>query len=117
MVDVAERTRDAGNTIESIRHDWDRSEAEALYALPFADLMFRAQGIHRRNFDPNHVEMLDGRAFTELKLKLYDAVITDYNDLLKLRPNKATGPPRPFWTTRSTRSVTDRWLLSRVPDS
>jgi biotin synthase len=39
-----------------LRHDWDRSEAEALYALPFADLMFQAQGIHRRNFDPNHVE-------------------------------------------------------------
>lgn len=42
--------------IESVRHDWDRTEAEALYALPFADLMFRAQVIHRRNFDPNHVE-------------------------------------------------------------
>src|SRR5258705_14014698 len=36
---------------ESVRHDWDRTEAEALYALPFADLMFRAQVIHRRNFD------------------------------------------------------------------
>lgn len=39
-----------------IRHDWSRSEAERLYALPFADLMFEAQTIHRRNFDPNHVE-------------------------------------------------------------
>ena len=38
------------------RHDWTRSEAEALYDQPFADLVFRAQGIHRRNFDPNHVE-------------------------------------------------------------
>jgi biotin synthase len=40
----------------AIRGDWDRAEAEALYALPFADLMFRAQSIHRANFDPNHVE-------------------------------------------------------------
>ena len=39
-----------------VRHDWDRAEAEALYAMPFADLMFRAQGIHRANCDPNHVE-------------------------------------------------------------
>jgi biotin synthase len=41
---------------ESVRHDWDRAEAEALYDLPFADLMFRAQNLHRSHFDPNHVE-------------------------------------------------------------
>ena len=40
----------------AIRHNWTRAEAEALYDLPFADLMFRAQSIHRANFDPNHVE-------------------------------------------------------------
>src|SRR5579859_3871864 len=40
----------------AIRHNWTRTEAEALYDLPFADLMFRAQSIHRANFDPNHVE-------------------------------------------------------------
>jgi len=44
------------DTREPVRHDWDRAEAEALYALPFADLMFRAQSIHRSHFDPNHVE-------------------------------------------------------------
>ena len=38
------------------RHDWTRAEAQALYDLPFADLIFQAQSIHRRNFDPNHVE-------------------------------------------------------------
>ena len=38
------------------RHDWTRDEAQALYDLPFADLMFQAQSIHRANFDPNHVE-------------------------------------------------------------
>jgi biotin synthase len=45
-----------GSTIEVIRHDWKRAEAQALYDLPFADLMFRAQRIHRGHFDPNHVE-------------------------------------------------------------
>jgi biotin synthase len=39
-----------------IRHDWTRSQAEALYGLPFADLIFEAQSIHRGIFDPNHVE-------------------------------------------------------------
>ena len=46
----------SGSTIEVIRHDWKRAEAEVLYELPFADLMFRAQGIHRSHFDPNHIE-------------------------------------------------------------
>ncbi|KYH03501.1 biotin synthase BioB [Bradyrhizobium sp. DOA1] len=35
---------------------WQRVEAEALYGQPFAELMFRAQSVHRNNFDPNHVE-------------------------------------------------------------
>src|SRR5258708_12711013 len=47
---------DAANTSDQSRRAWTRAEAEALYDLPFADLIFRAQGIHRRNFDPNHVE-------------------------------------------------------------
>lgn len=47
--------RDLSSQSQS-RHDWTRPEAEALYDQPFADLVFRAQGIHRRNFDPNHVE-------------------------------------------------------------
>ena len=38
------------------RHDWSRDEAERLYALPFADLIFRAQTVHRRTFDPNRIE-------------------------------------------------------------
>jgi biotin synthase len=39
-----------------VRHDWTRSQAAALYGLPFADLIFEAQYIHRSIFDPNHVE-------------------------------------------------------------
>lgn len=29
----------------------------ALYELPFSDLIFKAQSIHRENFDPNHVQI------------------------------------------------------------
>ncbi|MCK1440440.1 biotin synthase BioB [Bradyrhizobium sp. 15] len=39
-----------------LRSNWERVEAQALYSLPFADLMFRAQSVHRDNFDPNHVQ-------------------------------------------------------------
>ena len=47
---------DNRNTFGQPRYNWTRPEAQALYDLPFADLIFQAQGIHRRNFDPNHVE-------------------------------------------------------------
>jgi len=46
--------QDGGSDI--IRNDWSRREAQGLYDLPFAELMFQAQCVHRRNFDPNHVE-------------------------------------------------------------
>lgn len=38
------------------RLQWTRSAAAAIYSLPFSDLIFRAQGVHRSNFDPNVVE-------------------------------------------------------------
>jgi biotin synthase len=44
------------DSVARTRHDWTRLEAETLYNLPFPDLLFQAQTIHRRNFDPNHVE-------------------------------------------------------------
>ena len=53
---VPPRMDDATDAPSQSRSDWTRAEAEALYALPFADLMFQAQTVHRRAFDPNHVE-------------------------------------------------------------
>ncbi len=40
-----------------IRSNWRIKEVEALFALPFNDLIFRAQTIHRRFFDPNEVQV------------------------------------------------------------
>jgi len=40
-----------------IRHDWTLAEVQALFALPFNDLLFRAQAVHRRHFDPNAVQI------------------------------------------------------------
>jgi biotin synthase len=39
------------------RHDWTREEVRALFELPFPDLMFRAQSVHRQNFDPAEVQI------------------------------------------------------------
>ncbi|CDX35971.1 biotin synthase [Mesorhizobium sp. SOD10] len=36
---------------------WTREEAQAIYDQPFNDLLFRAQTIHRENFDPNRVQL------------------------------------------------------------
>ena len=40
-----------------IRHDWRREEIAALFALPFNDLIFRAQAMHRKYFAPNEVQI------------------------------------------------------------
>jgi biotin synthase len=39
------------------RHDWTRDEVRALFDLPFPELMFRAQSLHRQNFDPTEVQI------------------------------------------------------------
>ena len=52
-------------TVESTRpaasgtnpQHWSVAEIEALLKLPFSDLMFQAQQIHRENFDPNAVQL------------------------------------------------------------
>ena len=41
----------------TVRHDWTREEVRALFALPFPELMFRAQAVHRRYFDPTEVQI------------------------------------------------------------
>ncbi|MDQ7011617.1 MAG: biotin synthase BioB [Mariprofundaceae bacterium] len=40
-----------------MRHDWTVDEIEALFALPFNDLIFRAQQAHRAHFDANEVQL------------------------------------------------------------
>jgi len=36
---------------------WTQVEARTLYEAPFNDLLFRAQTVHRENFDPNRVQL------------------------------------------------------------
>ena len=39
------------------RHDWTREEVEALFALPFTELVFQAAQVHRRWFDPTELQL------------------------------------------------------------
>ena len=39
------------------RHDWTREEIEALFDLPFTELVFQAASVHRRWFDPTELQL------------------------------------------------------------
>lgn len=41
---------------ERLSQNWTAEAAEALYASPFPELMFRAQSLHRQYFDPAEIE-------------------------------------------------------------
>jgi len=43
--------------LSGIKPEWNPAVVEALFDLPFNDLMFRAQSAHREHFDPNAVQM------------------------------------------------------------
>ncbi len=40
-----------------LRSDWSKAEITALFELPFNDLLFKAQSIHRKNFNPNQLQV------------------------------------------------------------
>ena len=41
----------------ALRHDWRLQEIQDLFDLPFNDLLYQAQTIHRRNFDANEIQL------------------------------------------------------------
>ena len=43
--------------MSELRHDWRIEEVNALMALPFSDLMFKAHQVHRENFPANQVQI------------------------------------------------------------
>ena len=42
---------------EILRHDWTVEDIAVLFDMPFNDLLFEAQTIHRKNFDANAVQV------------------------------------------------------------
>lgn len=60
IANVTKMTGQRGNAsvaAAAIRHDWTEAEAQALYDLPFMELLFRAHSVHRASFDPNKIQM------------------------------------------------------------
>jgi biotin synthase len=52
-----EHTMPVTDLNENIRHNWTTAEVQALFELPFNDLMFKAQTIHRQHFNANEVQV------------------------------------------------------------
>jgi len=42
---------------QEVRNDKSRDEVLALFGMPFNDLLFQAQTVHRQNFNPNEVQL------------------------------------------------------------
>ena len=57
MMDLRMSATRGAEADRALRRDWTREEAQAIYDAPFNDLLFRAQTVHRRSFDPNAVQM------------------------------------------------------------
>jgi biotin synthase len=54
---ITDRSPAAPDLSGAVRQDWTRAEVAALFGLPFPDLMFHAQRIHRLHFDPCEVQI------------------------------------------------------------
>jgi biotin synthase len=53
-LDVSSR---AAAPLGTVRHDWTRDEVRALFTLPFPELIFQAQRVHRMHFEPGDVQI------------------------------------------------------------
>jgi biotin synthase len=56
-IDSFVQPRIVGKELGVVRTDWSRAEIRALFALPFPELIFQAQTVHRMNFDPTQVQI------------------------------------------------------------
>jgi biotin synthase len=52
MTTITETAREDG-----LRNDWTREEVRQLFDQPLLDLVYRAQTVHRRHFDPHQVQL------------------------------------------------------------
>ncbi len=50
-------TRDVPADSPTVRHDWTLDEVLDLFRIPFNDLLYRAQTVHRAHFDANEVQI------------------------------------------------------------
>ena len=57
MSAIIDKIENIETKLGQVRHNWSTEEISALYEMPFNDLLFEAQKIHREHFDPNAVQV------------------------------------------------------------
>ena len=57
LLDARPDSAPPAGPLHPVREAWSREEADALMALPFMDLILRAQTVHREHFAPNRIQM------------------------------------------------------------
>ncbi len=45
------------NPENAVRNDWSLAQVKAIFEMPFNELLFQAQTVHRQHFDPNAVQI------------------------------------------------------------
>jgi biotin synthase len=53
----ADTNKPPASQLSALRFDWRKAEIDVLFGLPFNDLLYRAQQVHRDFFDPNQVQI------------------------------------------------------------
>ncbi|MGJ8678970.1 biotin synthase BioB [Paraglaciecola sp.] len=54
---MSQNSASLNQSSSEVRHDWTIDQVNELFALPFNDLLFKAQCVHRQHFDPNQVQV------------------------------------------------------------
>ncbi len=57
MTDTVATLGRSAHPTQAANRPWTQADVRELYDLPFADLIFRAQSVHRQHFDANEVQM------------------------------------------------------------
>lgn len=57
MLDTNTSTEPTSGATKSAKTGWNLADAQKIYNLPFNDLLYRAQSVHRAQFDPNAIQM------------------------------------------------------------
>ncbi|MEI3850882.1 MULTISPECIES: biotin synthase BioB [unclassified Ensifer] len=57
MLDTNSSTEPTSGAAKPAKTAWSLADAQEIYNLPFNDLLFRAQSVHRAQFDPNAIQM------------------------------------------------------------
>jgi len=57
MLDTNSSTEPTSGATKPGKTGWNLGDAQKIYNLPFNDLLYRAQSVHRAQFDPNAIQM------------------------------------------------------------